>query len=212
VLYRFTGGADGAYPNGLTLESDGDLYGTTGGGGTSGYAGTVFRLVPSGTSWNIQTLYEFTGNNDGAYPAGAVALDSAGNVYGTAYGGLYGAGVVFEIVGPGTTPGEWKDQTLYSFTGNADGDAPEGGVIFDSAGNLYGTTAGDDAFNNGLGSVFKLEHSGNNWIMIPLYDFSGLGDGDTPFAGVIFGPFGWLYGTSSGLQGSGFGAVYGVKP
>jgi hypothetical protein len=212
VLYRFTGGTDGAFPNGLTLDSKGVLYGTAGGGGTSGYAGTVFRLVPSGTSWKFQPLYSFTGNNDGAYPAGAVAVDSSGNVYGTAYGGLYGAGVIFEIVKPAVAGTQWSEETLYSFTGNSDGAGPQGGVIFDTKGNLYGTTQGVEAFNNFFGSVFRLQHSKSTWTLYPLYDFTGGNDGDTPFAGVIFGPGGELYGANSGLQGNGVGAVYAVTP
>jgi uncharacterized repeat protein (TIGR03803 family) len=214
VLYRFTGGADGAYPNALTLDSEGRLYGTTGGGGTSGYAGTIFRLVPSGTNWKIETLYEFTGNADGAYPAGALTLDSSGNVYGTTtVGGAYFAGNIFELLKPTAPSSGWNFTNLYSFTGNADGAAPEAGLVFDKAGNLYGTTAGNEAFNNSLGSVFELHpYLKGEWAMLPLYDFTGFSDGDTPFAGVILGPDGGLYGTSSGIQGSGYGAVYAIKP
>jgi hypothetical protein len=170
-------------------------------------------LVPSGTSWKFQALYEFTGNNDGAYPAGTVALDSFGNLYGGAYGGLYGAGVIFEIVKPAGGITSWTEKTIYSFTGNSDGAAPQGGVILDEAtGHFYGTTQGIEAFNNIFGSVFELKHSIHGFTFITLYDFTGYGDVDTPFAGVILGTNGLLYGTSSGVQGGNNGAVYSIKP
>ncbi len=98
-------------------------------------------------------MYSFTGGADGAYPYGGVIGDSAGNLYGTTEGGgASGAGVVFKV----NTSG--NETVLYSFTGGADGGYPLGGLIPDSADNLYGTTEGGGA--SGAGVVYKVESVG----------------------------------------------------
>src|SRR5271169_4158121 len=103
-----------------------------------------------------KVVYSFTGGNDGGNPASQLIFDSAGNAYGsTVVGGLYGCGTVFEL-----TPlsgGKWQESVLYSFTCFGDGKNPYGGVTFDSAGNLYGTTAaggsGGECTGDGCGVV-----------------------------------------------------------
>jgi uncharacterized repeat protein (TIGR03803 family) len=214
VLYAFKGKKDGEYPYGLVFDGQGRLYGTTSGGSAIGdNYGTVFRLTPSGSSWTFDVLYSFKGQNDGAYPAGAVTLDAAGNLYGAAYGGPFGAGVVFELTPPEGS-GSWNEHTLYSFSGNEDGDAPVGAVTFDEKGNLYGATEGEDAYNNYLGSVFELQHSSSEWTIVPLYDFNGNYAGFAPLAGVVLDQAGNVYGTTSeiGGEGSQFGSVYEITP
>ena len=152
VLYRF-GGADGNSPAGLVFDAEGNLYGTTFYGGItsdcSGYqpgCGVVFELTPSGME---TVLYSFTGGADGAYPSGGLIFDSEGNLYGaTQNGGAYGCGVIFELSPSGT------ETVLYSFTGGDDGAVPNGPLVFDSQGNLYGTTLYGGA--KLVGTVFKL--------------------------------------------------------
>ncbi len=198
VLYNFMGTADGAGPNGaLIRDSAGNLYGTTNGGGSG--AGVVFKLDTSG---NETVLYSFTGGADGGYPLSGVIRDLAGNLYGTTQvGGTSGSGVVFKI-------DTFDNETvLYSFTGGADGSVPAWVVLArDSAGNLYGTTAFGGASGNGV--VFKIDTSGNETV---LHSFAGGTDGNTPYAGVVLGPNGNLYGTTPfGGQTNG-GIVYEIK-
>ncbi|MGE5056322.1 MAG: choice-of-anchor tandem repeat GloVer-containing protein [Acidobacteriota bacterium] len=155
VLYTFTGGGDGAWPNALIMDAAGNLYGTAGFGGNpncySGQGcGTVFKVDPSG---NETVLYSFTGGSDGQGP-GSLIMDAQGNLYGTtSSGGAYGYGTVFRLNPSGS------ETVLHSFTGGNDGMLPSGGLIMDAANNLYGTTYGGGASNNcygGCGTLFKV--------------------------------------------------------
>jgi uncharacterized repeat protein (TIGR03803 family) len=200
VLYSFTGGADGSFPlGGLIRDSAGNLYGTTNGGGGSN-AGVVFKLDISG---HATVLYGFTAGADGGFPQGGVIRDSAGNLYGaTAGGGTAGAGVVFKIDTSG------HETPLYGFTGGADGANPLWvNLARDSDGNLYGTTAGGGTA--GAGVVFKVDASGHETV---LHSFTGGDDGGTPFAGVIFGPGGRLYGTTAFGGKTNAGVVFEIEP
>ncbi len=200
VLYSFTGGADGGFPlSGVIRDSAGNLYGTTNGGGASS-AGVVFKLDTSG---HETVLYSFTGGPDGGFPLGGVIRDSAGNVYGTTNGGgASSAGVVFKIDTSG------NETALYSFTGGADGGFPLWVVLArDSAGNLYGTTAGGGT--SGVGVVFKVNPAGQETV---LHTFTGGADGGTPYAGVIRGPEGRLYGTTAFGGKTNAGVVFEIEP
>jgi len=194
ALYTFTGAADGGYPNGVILAA-GNLYGTTTYGGASG-AGVVFKLDTAGKE---TVLYTFTGGADGGYSDAGVIRDSFGNLYGTTSGGgASGAGVVFKVDASG------NETVLYTFTGAADGGNPYAGVIRDSAGNLYGTTAFGGAA--GLGVAFKVDTSGNETV---LRTFKRGLDGDQPYlAGVILDSVGNLYGTNAFGGVGGQGVVY----
>src|SRR5208283_3532262 len=125
VLHNFVSPPHGAYPGaGVIRDPEGNLYGTTNGGGASG-AGVVFKVDPSG---HETVLYSFTGGADGSAP-NSVIRDLRGNLYGTAYaGGASGAGVVFKIDTSG------NETTLYTFTGSADGGNPFGGLTLDWVG------------------------------------------------------------------------------
>jgi len=173
VLHSFAGGTDGGTSNGesnanVIRDSDGNLYGTTDGGGTWD-AGVVFKLAPpaqEGGTWTETVLHTFTGGTDGGIPLAGLILDVAGNLYGTTlFGGLdspycqFYCGVVFKLDTAG------NETALYSFTGFADGENPASGLVQDTAGNLYGTTysGGDFTQCNGFGGcgvVFKLAPAG----------------------------------------------------
>jgi len=203
TLYKFTGGADGGFPSaGLVFDQAGNLYGTTSyGGNLSGRCagpscGVVFRLTPSSDgSWKENVLYAFCSQahcSDGANPYSSVIFDTAGNLYGTTGLGGTGAaaGVVYKLI---PSDRGWKEAVLYSFTGGHDGRNPTAGLIFDSSGNLYGTTATAGAYSQG--TAFKLTpQSGEAWTESVLYDFTNGDDGGEPLAGVISDAQGNLYG------------------
>ncbi len=147
VLYRFTGGVDGAIPQaGLIRDSVGNLYGTAFLGGELDY-GTVFKLETSGA---LAVLHTFTGGSDGAKPGAGLILDAAGDLYGTtSAGGASGSGTVFEVDKAS------NEIVLYSFAGGTDGADPAAGLIQDAAGNFYGTTGAGGAY--GFGTVFEVQ-------------------------------------------------------
>jgi uncharacterized repeat protein (TIGR03803 family) len=226
VLYRFTGSADGAYPEaGLVLDDQGNLYGTTQIGGifdglcvagqTDLGCGVVFELSPnSGGSWAETVIHGFTGQNwDGAYPVANLIFDSSGNLYGTtelsagcpsSCGFLDGDGIVFELTPNGSQ--NWTETILYQFDTGVDGAVPLAGLTFDQAGNLYGTTSTGGA--NQLGTVFEVMPpilQGGQWTLSTLYSFTSSGG---PRGGVIFDSSGNLYGTT----GNGDGTVFELSP
>jgi uncharacterized repeat protein (TIGR03803 family) len=160
VLYAFQGGADGEGPiGGLIMDSGGNLYGTTVEGGQNG-GGTVFELSPSGSNWNFNLLYSLS--KTGGYPqgpTGSLAMDSAGNLYGTtANGGLYGYGAIFKL---SPSAGGWTYISLHDFTYGNDGGIPIGDVTLDGNGNLYGTASNGGAngcqpVTDGCGVVWEI--------------------------------------------------------
>ncbi len=215
ILYSFTGGADGASPEGtLALDAGGNLYGTaTFGGGSNN--GVVFKLAPGSGGWTQSVLYSFTGGNDGGQPLAGVILDPAGNLYGTASQvNNDDTGVVFKLAPISTG---WTESTLYSFTLGNDGGDPEGPLTRDASGAVYGT--GNAGGTGSAGVVFKL-HPGINapptlpaaWTENVLYSFSGGDDGNGANTGVVFDNAGNLYGATSQGGSGGFGAVYQLTP
>lgn len=195
VIHQFTGGSDGSGPgSGLTFDPQGNLYGMTPTGGTYGL-GTVYQLQPQANgTWSLNVIHAFTGGNDGSSAsAGRLILDRAGNLYGvTTVGGAHGDGVVFEIT---NTHGTWTLTTLYAFKDQPDGALPYGGLIFDKAGNLYGTTY--YAGVHDVGTVYKLTHANGKWIETVLYSFKGGNDGSSPISTLVSDEAGNLYGTTS---------------
>jgi uncharacterized repeat protein (TIGR03803 family) len=225
VLHFFRG-KDGAQPNGaLIFDSAGNLYGTTVLGGENdvchnGGCGTVFELTPgTGGQWTETVLWSFTGMNyDGANPQAGLVFDSAGNIYGTTfYGGtacenphnFFTCGMVFEL-SPGTN-GEWTETVVHDFGGYSDGIWPEGGLTFDTSGNLYGTTNEGGAANYGV--VFECSPiGGGQWTEKVLLTFTyGADVGGFPGAGLIFDGVGNLYGTA-GIGTTGDGLVFELSP
>jgi hypothetical protein len=204
VLYTFTG-KDGANPGGsLAMDATGHLFGSTTQGGNYN-AGTVFELTPeNGGRWKESVIHVFSGGYDGGGPYAGLILDEAGNLYGaTPYGGGGGCdggcGVVFKLAP--SSHGKWKESVLHVFDGIR-GAHPYGTLLFDSSGNLYGTTQFGGHF--GAGAVFMLTQvSGHShWRETLVHSFNGVSDGDGPYAGLIFDAEGNLYGTTtSGSEG-----------
>jgi len=207
VLHEFFNnqGTDGGFPeSGLIRDAAGNLYGTTSEGGAYGSYGTVFELTPAGGgSWTEQVLHSFNYNGtDGMLPDAGLIMDSGGNLYGTTtYGGTYNSGTVFELTPAGG--GSWTEQVLHNFNNNGtDGFFPVAGLIFDAAGNLYGTTrfggSGPcESGENGCGTIYELSPSASGWTEGVLHNFSPNGeDGTNPYAGLIFDAKGNLYGTT----------------
>ena len=205
VLHRFK--TYGEEPSRLIFDTAGNLYGTTSGGG-AGTVGTVFRLSPNGQgNWTASVLHSFARDgHDGYEPLGGVTFDSSGELYGTTtQGGAQGGGTVFKL-----TPhanGKWTETVIYSF-GN--GNWPQSDLIFDSMGNLYGTTVygGPDS----AGTVFQLvPHGDGTWTENQLFAFDNK-NGYNPYAGVVFDTAGNLYGTTE-FGGAGHrGVVFQLSP
>ncbi len=251
VLHSFSGYPnDGAHSiSDVVFDKNGNLYGTTAGGGNGtgcgeNGCGMVFELSPNNDgTWTETVIHSFCSDFngqiclDGDAPYGGLVLDAIGNLYGTTlYGGSNcvdgcgpdsGGGVVFELSPPANPGGTWTESVLYNFCSTVeglqclDGEEPTDQLIFDTAGNLYGTTAtgGRGHTTQGGGTVFELSPSASGWKETVLYNFCSLGEGDNcpdgydVRAGVRFDAAGNLYGTTtySGNAADG-GTVYELSP
>ena len=183
----------------------------------------VLCAAPATASDSLSTLYHFGGPpRDGASPSGGLLIDSAGVIYGTTQfagkycdgrHGFFGCGTVYRL-----TPdkGTYVEKVLHSFGGRADGSGPNGGLVEDASGALYGTTFWGGA--SGQGTVFKLTPSHHEYAESVLHSFGGTGDGASPGSGLVIGPDGALYGTTEGgglyscLNGSSCGTVFKLTP
>jgi uncharacterized repeat protein (TIGR03803 family) len=268
ILYSFTGGADGGQPyKGVTLDREGNLYGTavTGGSGScEGGCGVAYKLTNSGGTWAQTVIHAFTGGDDGSGPGARLTVDRAGNVYGMAptggayglgtiykirqgsggawtlkvihtftggadggtgsagrmilrhgrlfgaatVGGAYGSGVIFELKPRGVGESDFK--TIYSFRGQPDGSFPYGALLFDTSGNVYGTTYYGGA--NNIGAVYQLSpRPTGEWDERVLYSFQEGTDGNSPISNLVFDKAGNLYGTTS-EGGLGRGTIFKLSP
>ncbi len=228
TLYSFAGGSDGGNPfASLISDGQGNLYGTAEGFNSNG---TVFELSPSaGGGWTLTTLYTFQGGSDGAAPIANLVFDGNGNLFGTTVAGggvggdcrLSGCGTVFELSPDG---GEgWHKTEVHQFQGGSDGQNPSTFLIFDRAGNMFGTTdSGGGPCNSssiGCGIVFEFSPvAGGGWKETIVHRFGRGADGNTPIGGLVFDASGNLYGTTykGGLINSacpfGCGIVYELSP
>jgi uncharacterized repeat protein (TIGR03803 family) len=213
VLHAFHG-KDGQSPSASVIfDTAGNLYGTTTSGGDDiscnvNGCGTVFQLTPATDGKWIETVLHSFNNEDGSVPTAGVIFDAAGNLYGTTSGLGYGWGNVFQLSPDGD--GKWSETVLHAFSAGGS-EYPFGGVIFDIAGDLYGTTylGGDynDCSDGGCGTVFKVARgAGGKWSYRTIHDFN-LRDGYSPNAGLIRDAAGNLYGAAGG--GPGKGGIYG---
>ncbi len=195
MLHSFTGGNDGANPNGLVQGTNGNFYGTTQNGGANA-SGSVFQMSANGA---LLQLYSFTGGNDGATPYAALAQGPDGNFYGTTFqGGAYDLGTVFRIASNGALA------TLVSFN-ITNGDLPYAGLTPAADGNFYGTTY--QGGNSSRGTVYRMSASG---ALNTLYSFTAGNDGGLPFAGLVACADGNLYGTTYKGGAYGYGTVFGI--
>jgi len=186
----------------------------------------VFSLTPPaspGGAWTENVLYSFKGGADGAHPVAGVVIGTGGVLYGTTYaGGSSSHGTVFSVTPPASPGGAWTENVLYTFTAGT-GANPKAGVVIGAGGVLYGTTYYGGASN--LGTIFNLRppaSPGGPWTRKVLHSFTGAtGDGAYPFAGVVIGSGGVLYGTTVGGGGStactsgsapGCGTVFSLTP
>jgi uncharacterized repeat protein (TIGR03803 family) len=205
-VYAFTGAADGSSSLAdLTMDSSGNLYGTTpyGGGGNCQYGcGTVFEVNPTN---GTETVLHSFGGSDGAYPMGVLTADASGNFYSTTnVGGTHHKGTVFELAKSGQ---QWQESVLYNFTGGSDGANPNSGVIVDGNGTLYGTaTAGG---TDTVGVLYALVPNGGNWTQVALHQFKLQNDGQLPFGPPTLW-HNWLIGATAGGGVHNEGAVYQV--
>jgi len=214
ILHAFKGGTDGAEPEaGVIFDGAGRLYGTTYEGGT-GDNGTAFRLTPPAagqTAWTETVIHRFDGAT-GASPEAGLVLDAAGNLYGTnSAGGAFNHGTVFKLVAQPTGNSGWAQTVLHNFNGT-NGSTPYAGVIFDTAGNLYGEAGAGGASNDGV--VFKLAApaaGSTTWTSSILRTLTGP-NGSSPGGGLIFDAAGNLYGASQYGGAYNFGAVFKLSP
>ncbi len=199
VLYSFTGGTDGGVPLGGVIQgTDGNFYGTTSAGGTSG-SGTVFKVTPTGAE---TVLYSFAGGTDGKVPLAGLIQGTDGNFYGTTQqGGASDGGTVFEVTSAGS------ETVLYMFTYGDDGGYPEAALIQGTDGNFYGTTAG--AGTSGYGTVFKVTPAGVETV---LYSFTGGSDGGASYGALVQGTDGNFYGMTELGGADNVGTVIKVTP
>ena len=214
VIHTFSGGGDGANPHaGLTVDAAGNLYGTALNGGVG--FGTVFKVRHSSASWVLTPLYSFANGDDGANPFGRVAIAQDGTLYGTTSDAVsgcnsHGCGTVFHLTPPPSAPrsalAPWNETVLFTFTGVYNGAIPQGDVIFDQSGNIYGTTIGGG--NEGDGVVCELTPSAGGWTQTELYSPGDLSLFSAPYGGVVFDNAGNLYGTSRYGGYGGAGNVY----
>jgi len=231
VLYSLKGGANnGSLPaGGVVFDKQGNLYvATTDGGPAScapfgGECGTVYELSPpaqQGDPWTATLIRMFKGkaSNDASVPTSGLILDGAGNLYGvTGYGGTgdcvllgapAGCGTVYELSPPAHKDGAWTETILYSFPTSRQGYLPNGNLVFDSAGNLYGATefgGGKGTTCNGFyqycGAVFELsppKTKGGKWTEKVLHGFASGADGANPNGGLVLDSKGAIYGTTYG--------------
>jgi len=196
ILHNFTGRPDGATPYGTPiLDSAGNLYGTTYSGGASN-KGTVYVVSPApGGGWTERVIHSFRGGSDGVNPMTPLTFDPKGNLYGTtSIGGTANCGIAFRLT-PNQTGG-WSETLLHTFLGITaqDGENPNG-LIFDTHGNLYGTSMGGGVDNPG--TIFEISPAHNGtWTETVLYSFLAGLDGAYPLAGVAIDAAGNLYGTT----------------
>ncbi len=201
-LYDFKGDSqnDGCSPNGtLTLDVHGNLYGGTYTGGAQNN-GTLFELSPPTQpdgAWSESVLWSFEDTigfgNVGSTPVGKLVFGSDGGLYGATYnGGSFGSGTAFKLT---FSSGVWSANTIFSFSGGDNGCGPNGGVIFDTSGHLYGTTSYCGADNEG--TIFSLTPTIGQWTMKVIHTFTGATDGGQSESGSVMDSKGNLYGTAS---------------
>ncbi len=224
TLFSFVGESTGMFPSGgLVFDGQGKLYGTTEQGGVPLALGTVFQLTPDGRgNWTEEVILGFGKGRDGGDPVAGLVMDAEGNLFGTSYAGYEVVGSVYELIAQPN--GKWKRAVLHGFSGGKDGGSASGNLIFDAAGNLYGTAQRGGSFQaepcsfGGCGTVYKLTRGAKGWKFSVLYSFTGGEDGQQPDGTLAFDKAGNLFGTTERgggtgcLNGWGCGTVFELSP
>jgi hypothetical protein len=221
TLHVFGGGDDANPWGSLVFDPQGNLYGTATDNST-GFNGEVFELSPvAGGGWSHNVIYALgqgnpTNSSEGVWPFAGLTIDARGNLYGTSYGGgIADEGLVFMLT-PGAG-GAWTFSVIYNFQGGADGQLPYSRPVFDTAGNLYGTTTQGGGspvcnvgtLNLGCGTIYELTPApGGTWKETVLHAFTGGTDGTDPQAGLILDSIGNLYGTAAYAGDNNNGVVF----
>jgi len=221
LLHSFGSGSDGYTPAELTIDSTGNIYGITQFGGTASSGpnngGTVYRLTYANGAWTETVLYSFPGEflgPNGDLPVGGVTIDHAGNLYGvTQAGGSHGKGAVFTLARD--ADGTYTERIIHSFT-VADGDLPNSTPVFDSAGNLYGTTYFGGNTNlcpsDGCGVIYQLKKNSNgSWDLIVLRELQKE-DGWEAVGPVVFDRAGNLYAAAQAGGADSWGTILKLTP
>ncbi len=215
LIHNFSASEQSPAP-GLAIDQVGRLYGASGGGNNG--EGLAYQLAPSGQNWIFTPLYSFLGGANGQNPLPGI-IGPEGAVYGTASGGIQTCGssgnqycgVVYRLrpspVACLTALCSWTESVIYQFTGDPDGWSPNGNLVFDPAGNLYGTTLNGGAY--GRGTVYELSPSDGGWTERVIYSFTA-SDGDGPNS-LLMGHDGNLYGTTF-VGGHGGGVAFQLVP
>ena len=213
VLYSFTGGADGGEPyKGVTIDREGNLYGTavTGGSGScEGGCGVAYKLTNSGGNWTQTVIHAFTGGDDGSGPGARLTVDRGGNIYGMApTGGANGLGTIYKISQAGAA---WTFKVIHTFTGGDDGATGSAGRMVLRRARLYGAATTGGA--HGSGVIFELSpRAVGEWDFRAIYAFKGQPDGSFPYGALLFAGSGKIYGTTYYGGTNGIGAVYELSP
>jgi uncharacterized repeat protein (TIGR03803 family) len=214
VLYSFTGGTDGGEPyKGVTLDPQGNIYGTAVTGGTGaceGGCGVAYKLTNSGGTWTQHVIHFFSGGNDGSGPGAGLTIDDQGNLFGMApTGGAYGLGLIYRLHPEAS--GSWTFKVVHAFTGGADGATGSAGRLLLQAGHIYGVATAGGA--NGKGVAFELTPSGTSgWSFRTIYAFMGQPDAGFPYGGLLLDASGNLYGTTYYDGANNLGCVYQLSP
>jgi uncharacterized repeat protein (TIGR03803 family) len=228
VIHNFVGSLDGSEPtSGVTIDRAGNLYGTTFFGDQA--TGTTYKMTHRSAGWLLVPLYYFTNMPTGVIPYDRPIIGPDGALYfTTAFGGVgpcftynntTGCGVFLRMTPlptfPSTPLTPWVEDAFYLFTGGADGGNPySADLVFDTAGNIYGTAfnGGSTTCNSGCGVVYKMTKTNNSWTESVVYSFTNSNDGSHPWGGITLDQAGNLYGTSSAGGANGFGTVYELTP
>lgn len=211
VLYSFTGGEDGGEPyKGVTLDAEGNLYGTavTGGSGScEGGCGVAYKLTHG--TWTQTVIHAFTGGKDGSGPGARLTIDGQGNLYGMApTGGANGLGTIYQIHPEGN---DWTLNVIHTFTGGADGATGSAGQMLFRGGLLYGAATTGRIY--GKGTVFELKPTqSGEWVFKTIYSFRGQPDAGFPYGGLLFDASGHLFATTYYDRAHNLGAVYELFP